>query len=391
MRWLFFVASILLFKPIYLFEDWAIIYALKLVNITATAFTSGILFMILKNKVDEKVAYSASLLFVFSTPVAYWTLSSKIHAISLLLIASSFYFLQRYLTTNKDINLFFSLLLAGFCFFSRSLDGLILSLSLLLFLLFFQREKIFYVTAIALGYLPCAFFSYLLFGIPLPVEIVGNRFSNMSYIEASSLSDIISILPFIFFGLNNSTLGMLSYSPILASLIFPIAKTMRVKKLQLDKFEKFLLLFTLTCFFVYLPFLKNGVVETGVRDYRFLLPIYLTLIYFIATRIKPELGLSAVPVAICFVATTIVATTLLNPYFNALKIAYLATSIPLTLLFVFIEKFNNRKDLFSLALLPNIFLVSDNVRAYFSPYDIHFLNPLLNRFVELLILLLGFT
>ena len=67
----FFIACVLLFKPIYLFEDWAGVYALKLANALATALTAEILFRILREEVDEDIALSTSLLFLFATPVAY--------------------------------------------------------------------------------------------------------------------------------------------------------------------------------------------------------------------------------------------------------------------------------------------------------------------------------
>jgi len=260
----FFLACILLFKPIYLFEDWAAVYALKLVNVLATSMTAEILFRILREEVDEKVALSASFLFVFATPVAYWTLSAKIHAISLLIIASSFYFFRRYLKSDRTRDLLLSSLLAGFCFFARALDGLIVCISILLFLLMLKRDRILYAfLGIFAGYIPCALFSYALFSLPLPVEIIGNRFSNVSYIEASSLTETLSILPFVFFGMEKSTLGMLSYSPVLASLIPLVIKAIRERKLLMSDFEKLLIIFAAACLLIYLPYLKHGIIETN--------------------------------------------------------------------------------------------------------------------------------
>ena len=238
----------------------------------------------------------------------------------------------------------------------------------------------------ALGYFPCALFSFLLFGIPLPIEIVGNRFSNVSYIHPSGLIETFSLVPLIFAGLSKNTLGMISYSPILASIIIPSLKMVRSRDFSPNQFEKFLLIFAFACFLIYLPYLKNGVVETGVRDYRFYLPLYLPLMYFIAKKIKPKVEVnSLLIVSSCIIATTIFAVSLFSQYFDEIKITYMAVSSLVAFFFLFIDRFENKKDLFALAFLPLVFLISDIAIAYFSPYDIHFTNPLLDRFLELLI------
>jgi len=110
----------------------------------------------------------------------------------------------------------------------------------------------------------------------------------------------------------------------------------------------------------------------------------LPLFYLIATRIRPELDLSSALALSCFVVTTIVLTCL-TKNFEAISAAYFAISAFLNLLFIFAGRFRNRSDLFSLAFLPVVFLTSDAIRAYFSPYDIHFTNPVLDRLSESLI------
>ncbi|WP_456329712.1 hypothetical protein [Archaeoglobus sp.] len=44
---------------------------------------------------------------------------------------------------------------------------------------------------------------------------------------------------------------------------------------------------------------------------------------------------------------------------------------------------------FSPSILPVILLTSDRTLGHFSPYDIHFCLPLLNRLIELLVWLKG--
>jgi len=141
--------------------------------------------------------------------------------------------------------------------------------------------------------------------------------------------------------MEKSTLGMLSYSPVLASLIPLVIKAIRERKLLMSDFEKLLIIFAAACLLIYLPYLKHGIVETGVRDHRFLLPLYLPLFYFIATGIRPELDLSSATTLLCLVVTTIVLTCLTKK-FEAISTAYFAISAVLNLLFIFAGRFRNR-------------------------------------------------
>ncbi|MCX8000850.1 MAG: glycosyltransferase family 39 protein, partial [Leptospiraceae bacterium] len=104
----FFISTILLFEPIYRFEDWAGIYALKLVNLIAISLTAEILYRMLRENVSDRIAISAVIIFIFATPVAYWSLSAKLHALSLLIISLSFYFLDKFLKKEKFRDLFIS-------------------------------------------------------------------------------------------------------------------------------------------------------------------------------------------------------------------------------------------------------------------------------------------
>jgi len=127
---------------------------------------------------------------------------------------------------------------------------------------------------------------------------------------------------------------MLSYSPVLASLIPLVIKAIREKKILLRDFEKLLIIFAAACLLIYLPYLKHGIIETNVRDHRFLLPLHLPLFYFIATRVRPELRLSSAATVSCFFITTAVLTCL-TKNFEAISAAYFAISAFLNLLFIF--------------------------------------------------------
>jgi len=385
----FILANIILFKPIYLFEDWAALYSLKLVNVIAISITASIIYALLKEEFGE-VARAGVLIFLFATPVAYWALTAKSHALSLMFISAAIYHL-------KKENIPVASAMAGLAVWARPLDGIATIASIILFL---RDKRILHaIPGFAAGYLPCALFGYLLFGIPMPVEIIGNMFSNVSYVKPAFDP---SILPSIFFGVNNRTLGMVSYSPILAILTSPIYTQIPIQfrktaeTVKMAAFERFLLIFILITFLIYLPFLQSGVVETGVRDYRFYLPLYIPLTYFICKRIwgrgaKIKLENFAFTITI-FSVISVILFSLLNTLAGYAVYVYLCISAVLIVLFIFFDRLKNEttSEILPLSTIPVIFLISDQLLGYFSPYDIHFCLPLLDRFVELLIWLKNF-
>ena len=74
-------------------------------------------------------------------------------------------------------------------------------------------------------------------------------------------------------------------------------------------------------------------------------------------------------------------------FFPNLTYAYLTLSAALLLPLTFFDRLSNntRADILALSILPTTLLISDRTLGYFSPYDIHFCSPLLNRLIELLI------
>lgn len=386
----FILANIILFRPIYLFEDWAALYSLKLVNVIAISITASILHTLLKEDFGENTAIAGILIFLFATPIAYWAVTAKSHALSLMLISAAIY----YLRVRENICL--ASFLAALAVWARPLDGLAITVSIILLL---RDKRILHaIPGFVAGYLPCALFGYLLFGLPMPVEVIGNMFSNVSYVKP--IFDP-SILPFVFFGINNRTLGLISYSPILAILVPSIYISIRFRKIvgtvKMTVFERFLLIFALITFLIYLPFLQSGVVETGVRDYRFYLPLYIPLTYFICKRlwerrikIKPENFILTITT---FSLLTVILFSLFNTFAGYAEYAYLCISAILIMLFALFNRFKNEtaSEILPLSAIPVIFLISDQLLGYFSPYNIHFCLPLLDRFVEFLIWLKNFT
>ncbi|MEM0302524.1 MAG: glycosyltransferase family 39 protein [Archaeoglobaceae archaeon] len=393
----FFLLNLILFKPIYRFEDWSAVYSVKFLNIVFITIATIILYKILREKVDEKVATSGAFLFVFATPIAYWTISAKAHALSLLMVVLSAYCIDLYCKSNKARYVFLSSVIAGLSVSIRSIDGIAIFMSILIFILIYQKSRVPYsIAGFSVGYIPCAIFGYAVFGIPLPVEIIGNLFSEQKFVRSSNILDLIPMIPLILFGINFKTLGMMNFSPILAILILPTYRAIKSKRISLSSFEKFLLVFGFVFFVLYLPFISSGVIDTKVRDYRFYLPLYFPLIYIISTKIRPEIDFSVLITTIfCYSAVTSVLVSIFRDYISYIIYVYFGVSCFLILVFILYEKFGKSKpEVIPLAILPVVFMISDQLNGYFGPYDVHFILPVLDRFSELLfwirvILLLG--
>jgi hypothetical protein len=350
--------------------------------------TAGILYSILRRKsnVDCNIALISSFLFVFATPIAYWTLTGKSHALSLFLIVLSIFFFFNYQHQQTKGDLIISSFLAGLTVWARPIDGLAISTSILLFTILRKRgDAVYTFTGIVAGYMPCAAFSAAVFGIPLPVEIIGNLFSGTGYVSTE-----LEIPFLILFGINNQTLGLLNYSPILVLLIHT---AIQKKKQQLSDNEKFLIFFALAVFLFYFPFIHSGIVETRVRDYRFLLPIYIPAVYFIAPILKQVdcrrfcINLSCIIPVLILLA--IISSTVYRELFNVLPLIYTIASLLLAVTYLFFNKFSTatKTDLLTLSLLPLVFVVTDRASGYFSPYDVHFVFPILDDLVRFLVYL----
>ncbi|WP_290596491.1 MULTISPECIES: hypothetical protein [unclassified Archaeoglobus] len=90
-----------------------------------------------------------------------------------------------------------------------------------------------------------------------------------------------------------------------------------------------------------------------------------------------------------YVLTTVTLTSLFVDISSFLKYVYLCLSTAILISLTFFDRLSEqtKADILPLAFLPIILLISDRTLGYFSPYDIHFCLPLLDRFVEFLIYL----
>ncbi len=175
-------------------------------------------------------------------------------------------------------------------------------------------------------------------------------------------------------------------------MILPFIRALRKVSIHdLSAFEKFLVIFTAILFTIYFPFVNSGVVKTGVRDYRFYLPLFIPFVYFLSRKIAEinhkRFWQNFTVVLPLYVVTTTILVCLFVDHFSNLTYTYLTLSAALLLPLTFFDRLSNntRADILALSILPTTLLISDRTLGYFSPYDIHFCSPLLNRLIELLI------
>jgi|GEM_PF-1536844 hypothetical protein len=410
--------NLIAYKPLFNYQDWIPLYSIHFTNIILAVFTAFIFFRLLVDLYSSpETSKICSLLLLFATPIAYWTLTAKHHSLSIFIISLILFLVNRY---EKEMNvkkLYLSFLMAGFLIWIRPLDGVTLFVSLFLYSLYkaysyngFRAILIkfpIYISFSLIGYLPGFAIGMYLFNNPLPIEIFGNLIAGSGYVRFSSLNEIVFEFPYIFIGINGKTLGVLSYSPVFGLLFSNLLqrvwkKTISIRRtyLNLKGFEKFILLFSVILFLVYLPTIKSGVINTDVHDYRFYLPLMIPMTLFLSKTLeKYSLDFSSflryfsLNFAILF-TTIILCVTLtknsLYPYFNNL---YLISSSILFILFITFDRFSEetKTALLSLSIMPTSIIVLEGVVGYYGPYDSHFVISIIDYIIKKLIAFFGWV
>jgi len=407
-------ANLLFYTPQFMVEDWLPYYSLQLTNILLLSFASVLFYATIKRYVNEDLAFISVFIFIFATPVAYWGMTAKHHALSLFLISFQLYLLSKW-SDKKDNSIYLTFFIAGLLIWVRPLDGIasLIALYFTLILLSFRDKKTNFVNFrkimgisiifLLLGYSPAAIIGWKIYGLPIPVEIFNNLYAQ-KYAKISGIADLIASIPLSLFLKWKSTFGLFTYSPV---FILPVARYL--KEMYGDEklftsplhqiinlrspFELFLIALSVSTFIIYLPIVKSGVVDTGVRDYRFLLLIYFGLTYWVSkslgeidfNKVKINLIILYPLISIMLFILTGIFKTTLNAY---ISIIYLIVSSVLGISLFFYERFDMdaKSDVLSFAIvLPSIFLIFDNLMGYFSPYDIHFILPILDRFFQFIL------
>ncbi|MCX9084569.1 MAG: glycosyltransferase family 39 protein [Candidatus Methanoperedens sp.] len=305
------------FDPIY-FPKWGEIISIEFTNILITSFLIVMIYFLFRKIFNDKIAIFSSLFIIFATPISFYALTLKHHSLALLLTVLAFYFLYR-CQEKKDIRyMYAAYILAGLCIWTRTLDGAALMLSLLFFDIIFFRRGIKHLALIAMiifvSLTPFFSFNQMILGdpfsiielhplsdTPMRMQIEQNMITLSEGPAKIKQTQLLEKLGFTW-GPNISTgtldvlfdililklgntFGILLISPFLIMALAFILD--RIKgKIRLSPIDKFLGIYAVIFFILHKNYIQAIITDTPiVLEYRYLLIMYIVLLYF-ALRIN---------------------------------------------------------------------------------------------------------
>jgi 4-amino-4-deoxy-L-arabinose transferase-like glycosyltransferase len=357
------------FNPIY-FPKWGEIISIEFTNILITSFLVIVVYFLFKKMFSNKIALFASLFIIFATPISFYAITLKHHSLEVLLTILAFYFFYKY-QEKKDLKFIYAAyVLAGLCVWTRTLDGAVLLLSLLLIDILHFRRSFKHIALISMvilvSLIPFFAFNQLIMGNPFsiielhplsdtPMKMIIEK--NMIVLSESSIkARQLELLTQLGFGWNpvirtglldvfldisilklGNTFGILLISPFLITAFAFFVD--RIKwKIKLTTTDKFLGIYAIIFFLVYKNYILAIITDTPmVLEYRYLLIMYIVLLYF-ALRINK-------------------LRELIENNFNKITLLYAAAVIILVLYFITIYPPPFMNIYYSLALITSGFLI----------------------------------
>ncbi len=308
------------FKPIY-FPKWGELLSIEFTNIIISSFLVLFIYLFFKNFFSDKIALFASFFIMIATPIPFYAITLKHHSLTLFLTILSFYFFYKSYVKQDNKFIYLAYISAGLCIWTRILDGSVLLASLLItdFLIF--RRSIKYIISISivilLSLLPFFIFNYLLVGnpfsiiesIPLtsePVTIITAKdyivldANPKNATQTGLMKDLgftwggkikgywFEVLGYSLFLKLINTFGIFLVSPFLITALGFIVSGLK-QKINWNPVDKLLGLYILLLFATYsilhvffnIRPLISVITDTPVcLEYRYLLILYIILIYF---------------------------------------------------------------------------------------------------------------
>lgn len=300
------------FKPIY-FPKWGELLAIEFTNILLTSLLVVVIYILFRSLFGHAMGLFASVFIIFATPISFYAVTLKHHSLSLFLAVLAFFCFFEYLEKKKEKFIYFAYIAAGFCIWTRILDGVALLSSLLITDIFVLRRSIRHIlisliiTIVSL--LPFFIFNYLILGNPLSIieahplsdkPMVMQDEKNMIILNESPLKNMqIELLDRLGFtwvqeiktGLMQillditvlrlkNTFGILLISPFLASALAFVIESIK-RRIRLNAMDKFFGLYLVISILLSRDYILSIVTDTPmVLEYRYLLIIYIILLYF---------------------------------------------------------------------------------------------------------------
>lgn len=311
--------NIYFFKPVY-FPVWGELLSIEFTNILISSLLVLFVYLFFKNFFSNKIALFASFFVIFATPISFYAVTLKHHSLSLLLTILTFYFFYKYQKNKNNRFIYLSYILAAFTVWTRILDGAVLLASLLIIdMITFRRGVKYFISIliiILMSLLPFLSFNYLILGSPFsimelapsgwksitiqPAEDVINLFDensgnpkqrellkNLGYNwnDVKISGDWLSILLYITFLKLKNTFGIFLVSPFLTIAITFMINQIKYN-IKLNTIDKFFGLYTILLVILQKDYFTSIIIKTPqVFEYRYLLIVYIILLYF-ALRIN---------------------------------------------------------------------------------------------------------
>ena len=300
------------FNPIY-FPKWGEIISIEFTNILISSFLVLMVYFLFKNLFNNKIAIFASLFVIFATPISFYSITLKHHSLALLLTVLAFYFFYKYQERKENKFIYSAYLLAGLCIWTRIAEGAALLLSLLIMDILFFRRSIKHIALILLiilvSLIPFFTFNQLILGSPFsiieshplsdtPMKMQVEK--NMITLNESAFKDrqiellnnlgfiwnpeirtgFLDIMSDITIRKLGNTFGLLLISPFLITAFAFVIDRIK-KKIRLNVTDKLLGLYAIIFVLLHKNYILLIITDTPiVLEYRYLLIMYIVLLYF---------------------------------------------------------------------------------------------------------------
>jgi len=300
------------FNPVY-FPKWGEIISIEFTNILISSFLVLMVYFLFRNLFNNKIAIFASLFVIFATPISFYSITLKHHSLALLLTVLAFYFFYKYQERKENRFIYSAYLLAGLCIWARIAEGAALLLSLLIIDILFFRRSIKHIALILLiiliSLIPFFTFNQLILGSPFsiieahplsdtPMKMQVEK--NMIRLNESAFKDrqiellnnlgfiwnpeirtgFLDIMSDITIRKLGNTFGLLLISPFLITAFAFVIDRIK-KKIRLNVIDKLLGLYAIIFVLVHKNYILLIITDTPiVLEYRYLLIMYIVLLYF---------------------------------------------------------------------------------------------------------------
>ncbi len=356
------------FKPIY-FPMWGEVLSIEFTNILISSFLVLVIYVLFKDLFNTRVAIFASFFAVFATPISFYAITLKHHALAVFLTILAFYLFYKYQEKKDDKYSYYAYALAGLCIWTRILDGVILLASLLITDLFVFRRGIKHILSISLiiliSLLPFFGFNYLILGNPF--SVIETHPLTDKAVQMLNAKDMITInenpvntekqlelldklgyswnielrtdwmhvlLDLTFLKLGN-TFGIFLVSPFLiAALAFALDRINW--KIKLSVMDKCFGIYTILFLIMYKNYILSIITDTPiVLEYRYLLIMYVILLYFAFSinKVRSLIECNFKKIFMIYAILVIILIYLIDlsavPFMNLYYYAALITSVSL--------------------------------------------------------------